>query len=300
MASGLISLSLSSVLCLTVHAADATVKPTVTVASGADKVSVEKRSRWTNAARAASDALDRNDGMTFISDVDDENLDVWARAIKALLFKDAQGLPAPRGSLPNRFAMEALVTNERVGCTEVADTYAALLTTDPGSNGFTRLDYPIRTLEQKLTRACLSAIANNDKAQAVAAADNLLQSYRAQSDMKDPRRFTLRRQNTFCTTLNIARKFSDHGWYQQSDALMTKLLQASIDKSDWTVANGFISIEQGINSLREAAPGKSAGEKHPSRPDRNAHFQKALAELWIYPACRTATEWRSTAEHQCV
>jgi hypothetical protein len=68
---------------------------------------------------------------------------------------------------------------------------------------------------------------------------------------------SVRRQNLFCTLLNIARKMSDQGWYADSSELLAKLNVAAINKRDWSTASNFISIELAINAVRANKPSDS-------------------------------------------
>jgi hypothetical protein len=105
-----------------------------------------------------------------------------------------------------------------------------------------------------LTRHCLDAITNGDKAEAKADADKLLDLYQSgviSQQWKPP--CALTRQNLYCTILNVARKLSDHGWYSQSNALLDKLDTAATAKKDWSAALNFILIEKTINAERANA-----------------------------------------------
>lgn len=102
------------------------------------------------------------------------------------------------------------------------------------------------------TRECLSAITAGNRIVAFTDAQTLLSQYKERTvEQYVDRPPPMTPQNLFCTILNIARKFSDCGWYKESNLLLTELLAASEAKGDWTTANFFITLEQIVNAERE-------------------------------------------------
>ncbi|HEY9774883.1 MAG TPA: hypothetical protein V6C81_14060 [Planktothrix sp.] len=104
----------------------------------------------------------------------------------------------------------------------------------------------------QLTRHCADAITADDKGAVTASLEQLFSRYENEPDQPEWQPpGIVRRQNLFCTILDLARKLSDHHWYSESSSALRKLALDAKSKNDWTAACGFIEVEQAINEERE-------------------------------------------------
>lgn len=122
-----------------------------------------------------------------------------------------------------------------------------------------------------LTRNCLAAIAKKDKQAAKQLAENILSAYKnttSRSKTQNQSYWASKPQNLYCTILHIARRFSDLGWYTESNHLLKALNASDQENPDWPGINSFLLVELTVNAERA----KNDSDKLWQRLDRESGF----------------------------
>ncbi len=131
---------------------------------------------------------------------------------------------------------------------------------------------------------CFALIKANEKAQAERVSEELVAAYQVSS----PTGIYRVRQNLFCTILNVARAFADHGWYNASNKLLMQLESAARAKTpkiaDTDIAWTMIIAERSYNAVSagtkpETQPLKSANSKTDTRRGIFLPVQDMLSPL---------------------
>ncbi len=103
-----------------------------------------------------------------------------------------------------------------------------------------------------LTNQCFTCIKNNDKSKAIDLAKQLLHGFLYQQADQDGN-YSRIHQNLFCTTIRIARAFSDKGWVEDSDDLLREIANTvaakDLDPGWKKMAHLMIAAEEVVNSL---------------------------------------------------